>query len=971
MEAFIMDTRTMRRLFAMAVAITSLFIPTYSVAGVLAGDPAVLQDAEGIISQAVTQPSGHPHDLALVSIKAPKTVTLSAKKPGIVTKVVVSIQNRSPYSETIQDVNTLTKLVSLSVVPKATAGNCSTFIPVLDTGKLERAVPITLAPKKTLKVVFYVVFSCANDPLKGLGHEDYSYVATVDASAIDGQPDLNPATDICPRAPVTGEIDPFSDVSIPDRGCGGKLPGKILGAPVLTDIVLKGEIPTYSISGVVTRPVSGAVVPGVTVTASLYYTVSATTTTDINGEYRFSGLPSGAYLVTPDLASTIFSPTSHDITIEIHDVTGENFIAAQTSLIASGIDFLPDFFTTSDQLRASLIVSGENVIFTDSSDLPLKKISLSDLFVTPLARRIRGPESVFLHGETVFWVDGGQLYKTSLDGATTTLLASGEREGGVTADVVVDDTDAYWANSVSDPSICSPACTWVIQRVPLDGGPPVTLTTINYKTPVALRADENNIYWEETSGGFIDYGSIKMVPKTGGATVVLVDDTLNGLVSPPYTWYPSGGFAIAANEIFFAATAYRSYQIMSVSISGGAVSTLATVPISAGYSSIRNLSVENANLYWIDSDNRTLDALPVGGGSVIALSSDLDLPGFLPQASLAISADSAFWTEPGSSEGCCPQMGSGRIRTVSLSGGPANTVISGLDRPVALTVDSEKLVWAESWRVGQASSGNYAPTTLASGITTSMPRIAADQSDIYILDGDYIKKVSINGGAIEKLGSAHGGNLGDISAINLDIVTDGFNVYWTYNAGYGPVVQKISTTGGTPITLAVPEGWVSGPQSCYWRIAVDTQSVYWTSTSSSPSIGDCTIYKVPIDGGATTTLVGPVHLHDFTVDGTDIYFSDVGSVKKTSVDGGPIVTVASGVSAWVLANDVNNIYWVDQGSGGVIGQIAKAGESAGAEVAILNRPITTAPEYFMEGIGVGPERLYWTEGLLGNIFSLE
>lgn len=397
-----MDTRTIRYVFTAVVAFTGLFLTTYSTSDVGAKDSVNLLRAENASGQAVTQPGEHPHDLALVSIKVPTTVTLSVKKPAVVKKVVVSIQNRSPYVETIKDLNTVTKLVSLSVVPATTRGNCSAFIPVLDTDKLERAVPITLTPKKTLKVVFYVVFTCANDPLKGPGHEDYSYVARVDASAIDGLQDLIPASDICPRAPITGGIDAFPDVSIPDLGCGSRLSGKVLGGAVLADIVLKGVIPTYSISGVVTRPLSGAVLPGVIVTASLYNAVSATTTTDTHGEYRFSGLPSGTYTVTPDLASTTFSPTSQYVEVDAKDVTGEDFIAAQTSLIASGIDFLPDTFLSSDLFRASLVISGDNLIFTDSSDLPLKKISHSDLSVTPLAQKIEAPESVLLHGGSVF-----------------------------------------------------------------------------------------------------------------------------------------------------------------------------------------------------------------------------------------------------------------------------------------------------------------------------------------------------------------------------------------------------------------------------------------------------------------------------------------------------------------------------------------------------------------------------------------
>ena len=572
-------------------------------------------------------------------------------------------------------------------------------------------------------------------------------------------------------------------------------------------------------------------------------------------------------------------------------------------------------------------------------------------------------------------MDHGRLHKTSLDGASTTLLASGPHEGlGATADIVVDDTNAYWVNEVNNPN-CSPACTWIIQRVPLDGGSPVTLATINYKTPVALRADKDNIYWEETSLAFIDEGSIKMVPKTGGATTVLIDDTLNGLLSPPSTWYPSGGFAIGTDEIYFAATGYQSYQILSVPLSGGAVSTLASVPISYGYSGILNLSVENANLYWIDSANSTLDVLPATGGSVAVLASDPELRGPL---SFAINSDSAYWTDPGSSEGCCHQMGTGRIKTVPLSGGAVSTVISDLDRPIALSADSQTLVWAEIWRVAQASIGDYTPSTLASGITSPMPRIAVDPGDIYILDGDYIKKVPINGGTIEKLSSTHGGSIGDISAINQDIVTDGTNVYWTYGTGSSGFVQKTSKAGGAAaVTLATAQPVGSGPEVCYWRIAVDGQSVYWSAHSFQFSSG-CSVNKVPIDGGATTTPLDSAYLQDFTVDGTDIYFATKGSgasIMKTSVNGGPITPVASGFRARVLANDANNIYWIywdDYGSAEIIQEIAKAGESAGAEVSNLARPITSASTtYSLEGIAVGPERLYWTETLQGNIFSLE
>jgi hypothetical protein len=233
MEAFIMDTRSIRRLFTAAAAFTSLFLPVYGVAGAYIGNGVVIQGEEAASLQAVTQPAEHTHDLAIVSIKAPKKVTLSSKKPTVVTTVNVAIQNRSSYIETIADENTLTHLISLGVVPQSADSNCSTSVPVLHTGKPQPVLPAALNPNKTLQLAFDVTFTCAVDPLKGSGHEDFHYIAQVDASAIDGQEDVNPASDVCPRSPA-----PVGNGLPKDKGCGGKLPGKVLGGPVLSDVVL-------------------------------------------------------------------------------------------------------------------------------------------------------------------------------------------------------------------------------------------------------------------------------------------------------------------------------------------------------------------------------------------------------------------------------------------------------------------------------------------------------------------------------------------------------------------------------------------------------------------------------------------------------------------------------------------------------------------------------------------------------------
>ncbi|MGB7933737.1 MAG: hypothetical protein WCH04_16225, partial [Gammaproteobacteria bacterium] len=218
------NARVVREIIAAVALFTSVFLPIYAIASDYTRTEAVTDN----------QPLVHTHDLAVVSLKAPKKVSLSSKKPTVISTVKVAIQNRSTYIEAIPDQNTLTNLVSLSVVPQSAGSTCSTPVAVLHTKKPQPVLPVTLKPNKTLKIVFDVTFTCAVDPLKGSGHEDFHYIAQVDASALDGQEDVNPASDVCPRSPI-----PVVDGSPKDKGCGGKLPDKTLGRAVLSDIVVK------------------------------------------------------------------------------------------------------------------------------------------------------------------------------------------------------------------------------------------------------------------------------------------------------------------------------------------------------------------------------------------------------------------------------------------------------------------------------------------------------------------------------------------------------------------------------------------------------------------------------------------------------------------------------------------------------------------------------------------------------------
>jgi hypothetical protein len=79
----------------------------------------------------------------------------------------------------------------------------------------------------------------------------------------------------------------------------------------------------YSISGVITPAASGS---GTTITLS--GTSKATTTSDANGNYSFTGLANGVYTVTPGKSGFTFTPQTKSITVNNGNLININFAAA-------------------------------------------------------------------------------------------------------------------------------------------------------------------------------------------------------------------------------------------------------------------------------------------------------------------------------------------------------------------------------------------------------------------------------------------------------------------------------------------------------------------------------------------------------------------------------------------------------------------------------------------------------------------
>ncbi len=181
------------------------------------------------------------HDLAVVQLTAPKSVVLKTAAPSVTTSLTVQIQNRSTHTETIND---LAGLVTVALENLKTS--CAPPDATLIIGAPNKATPLTLKAKAKLKIAFAVTFnmSCVPDPAKSStkdpGHEDFRYLATAHHDVIDGNADMHPVDDVCPRSVTPPfEIDPDPDGTIKDKGCGLKKPDGTFGADVLTDVVVQ------------------------------------------------------------------------------------------------------------------------------------------------------------------------------------------------------------------------------------------------------------------------------------------------------------------------------------------------------------------------------------------------------------------------------------------------------------------------------------------------------------------------------------------------------------------------------------------------------------------------------------------------------------------------------------------------------------------------------------------------------------
>jgi hypothetical protein len=157
------------------------------------------------------------------------------------------------------------------------------------------------------------------------------------------------------------------------------------------------------------------------------------------------------------------------------------------------------------------------------------------------------------------------------------------------------------------------------------------------------------------------------------------------------------------------------------------------------------------------------------------------------------------------------------------------------------------------------------------------------------------------------------------------IALDTTNVYWTSQPF---AVKKVPLTGGEPIQIARDPNLVNGP-GLIIPITVDATNVYWSDFGSIPSNG--LLMTTPLQGAATgqLTVLESQLLNFASLAPSRVAFSQlhvywansngVGGVLSMSGYVGPYISfdLASG-SPVAMTVDATNAYWINSGDGSVM-----------------------------------------------------
>ncbi len=247
----------------------------------------------------------------------------------------------------------------------------------------------------------------------------------------------------------------------------------------------------------------------------------------------------------------------------------------------------------------------------------------------------------------------------------------------------------------------------------------------------------------------------------------------------------------------------------------------------------------------------------------------------------------------------------GFVARYPMDGGARETVLGGLTNPQDLRLVGDRLFISDFFGnriiVGTYDGGaftgftNFMTGSEFSGLAASPTRLYWTENNSGLGRNGYVASALLTGGGVQY--TVDGGR-------NVDIAVDGTHVYWTSRQAVGPgFVMRAPLGGGAPEVLDVEPGQVNS-------LIVEGPWVYWTSR-------DAGVMRVAKTGGVSVSLTGPQDdASPLVSDGQHIYFGNYsngfggrGALKRVPLDGGAVTTLVTNVTVSTVTVDNQCVYF--------------------------------------------------------------
>jgi hypothetical protein len=275
---------------------------------------------------------------------------------------------------------------------------------------------------------------------------------------------------------------------------------------------------------------------------------------------------------------------------------------------------------------------------------------------------------------------------------------------------------------------------------------------------------------------------------------------------------------MAADENYVYFADWKDDKIKRLAVNGGTPSVLAT---GNGLIYHRGLVLDASYLYW--GDETGIHRILKTGGSVQDLAADTE------SYSLAVDSTHVYWTRE--------DWTTGQVRRALIGGGGMTTLITNLDSPSGLALDSTQLYFTEAG-TGKAYHANKDGSGLASYYTASISpymagSIAVDNTNAYWVD-----TTSLHDGRLHRVAKG-GGTINDL-ALGLfgpgGVHVTATHVYW---GDYYGIYRLLTNASPVNVDLSITNVEI-------------TQGVQCLDTSQGATA--CADNSVPLIADRPTTL---------------------------------------------------------------------------------------------------------------------